>query len=175
MTRPPTKIVNRLWRRLSPKSYCKFHLTRDKREWEKKLQEAKALTALERQNLLAERDHDLDEWYYWLTEIEDTELVRKAKTMDVHLEDIPVPHHDEEYDERWEPHDHHWRYSTWYNVVLRSECRAALRKAMRERAPAYRRERREIWDLRLKAGALAVTGLTGLIGAIIGLLALWKK
>lgn len=168
------RLLYKVWRSWFPKSYIKRGLARSKREWKKKLEAAEPLTALERHNLDEARYHDLYEWDCWLTEIEDADLVRRARRMDVHLEDIPIP--DIEPDtEQWQPPDHHWKYTSYQNIILRRECRSALRKGMRERAPNYRRERREVWELWIKAGTLAVTILTGLIGALIGLVSLLKR
>ena len=42
---------------------------------------------------------------------------------------------------------------------------------MRERAPAYRKERREVWELWLKAATLAI----GLMGSATAFVAVLKK
>lgn len=143
-------------------------------DWEKRIHAAQSLTPVERGNLFAERDHALYEWESWLAEIEDAKLVRRASRMDIYLDDIPVPA-DEEDRASWEPQDRHYRFSDFANLILVPECRSALKKAMRERAPAYRKERREVWELWIKIGTLAVAALTGLIGTAIGLVSLLKK
>jgi hypothetical protein len=46
---------------------------------------------------------------------------------------------------------------------------------IRERTPAYRKERKEVIELYIKIAATLVTLITGLLGAATGLVALLKK
>jgi hypothetical protein len=114
-----------------------------------------------------ETSAEIREWEDWLAEIEDTAVVSRAKKMDIDLDDLPIPA-DEGNSNRVPSH---YETSPFGNDILRFESRQALRKAMRERSPAYRKEQRETWDLLLKGVALAI----GLVGATSGLVALLKK
>jgi hypothetical protein len=163
------RAIERLFRWWSPKRYCIWKLARLRREHKKKMNAARSLSTLERTNLDAELSSGMWELEEWLTEIEDTELVRKARKMDVYLEDIPIPVIEE--DGPWQPHDRHYRIGGFGNELLDPACRDALVKAIRERYPTYRKERREVWELWIKG----VTIVIGLIGAATGLVAIWKK
>jgi hypothetical protein len=57
----------------------------------------------------------------------------------------------------------------WY--ILRPEALTELRTAIRKEE----RERREVWESRIKIAGVLITGLTGLIGTAIGLVAVLKK
>lgn len=104
----------------------------------------------------------------WLTEIDDERLVAKAAKMDIDLDDFPFPPNEpNEPDER----PSHYVLGKFGNRYLAPETRKALKAKMRDRAPAYRKERREIWELLVKAVPL----ITGLIGVAIGLVATLKR
>jgi hypothetical protein len=166
------RTIERVMRWWSPKWYCRSMLGRAKREREEKLKAAKSLAAVERTNLADRFDSDIFEWEAWLTEFEDTELVKRGRAMDVYLDDIPFPEREQEKEDWYRhPHDRHYVFDPFWNEVLHPDCRVALNKAIRERFPTYRKERREIRQLWITAG----TVVTGLIGAATGLFAVLKK
>jgi hypothetical protein len=167
------RTIEYLARRWSPKRYCRWMLARARREREKKLKAARSLPASERANLADQLDHDIFELEQWLTEMEDEELVGRARSMDVYLDDIPIPKPQDEQDEQLRSRglNPHYYMGSYWNELLHPDCRAALTKAIRERYPAYRKERREKWDIGIRVAA----ALTGLIGAATGLVALLKK
>jgi len=92
--------------------------------------------------------------------------------MDIYLEDIPLPK--PVVDDREDPAyraPSHFELGPYGNERLHCDSRAALAKAMRERLPAYRKERREV--LQLWINFIAV--LTGLVGAATALVVAWRK
>jgi hypothetical protein len=130
------------------------------------------LSPLERQNLVAELDFELCEWEEWLTEMEDKELIRRAKKMDVYLDDIPFPKPDETAGRNSAYiRPSHYEPGRYGNELLHYDSRAALIKAMRERFPAYRKEQRE----RLQLWINLVAVLTGLVGTATALVVAWRK
>jgi len=120
----------------------------------------------ERRRVVDETSAEIREWEDWLTEIEDDGLIATAKKMDIDLDDLPFRENVGNCEL-----GPHYEMGPFGNVFLRFESRMALRKAMRERSPAYRKERRETWDLVLKGVTLAI----GLVGAMTGLVAWLKK
>jgi hypothetical protein len=126
--------------------------------------------AEERGAIRVQFDAEMTEWRHWLLELEDAELVMKARKMDIELDDIPVPAYPEDEIPNY-VYGIHYEIGEFGNCHLRMESRSALRKNIREKASAYRKERREWIDLLLKAGTI----LIGLIGATTGLVALLKK
>ena len=98
--------------------------------------------------------------------MEDRDLVRKARKMDVYLEDIPTPRNDQ-----GGPIQAHYETGSFGNQLLFEKCRWALTKAIHERMPSYRKERREVADIWLRGAALIV----GLLGSLTGLIAILKK
>ena len=80
---------------------------------------------------------------------------------------LPTPGLSEE--EKWIshedlPYDYNW-------TVLTPKAMAELSLAIREE----KKSRLEIWESRAKIAGAIVTGLTGVIGTIIGLVAILKK
>jgi hypothetical protein len=103
------------------------------------------------------------EWLDELREIDDQRLVAKAAKMDIDLDDIPFP----PLKGMQRPSQpSHYELGTFGNRYLTHETRKIIKAKMREKAPAYRKERRERWELIVKAIPL----VTGLIGTAIGLL-----
>jgi len=142
------------------------------RERSRRLKAAQSLTPLQRQNLRNELDFGICEWLDWLGEMEDKELARRAKKMDVYLIDIPLPKPAvEDRDDPAYRAPSHFELGPYGNERLYSDSRAALTKAMHERFPAYRKERREI--LQLWINLIAV--LTGLVGAATALVLACRK
>lgn len=147
--------------RVSSERYIRWNLRAARRAHRKRLKEPGANREVLERDLYWEEQ----EWLDWLRELEDKRLIEDARKMDVYLDDIPFPLDEEN---RRLPH---FRHGTWGDEFLQSDSRAALRKAMRERGPIYRKETREVWDLRIKI----LTALTGLVGVIIGLVAVLRK
>ena len=89
--------------------------------------------------------------------------------MDISLDDFPYPAFDKD-----DPHEipnSHYYYGDFGEKLLGHESRSNLRNAMRERAPAYRKERREYVELWIK-GAAAIIGL---LGAATGFIAVFIR
>jgi hypothetical protein len=161
------KIFNNFLRRWFPKQYCLRGLKRTEEHHKKLL---KAAAPQEKYDLKSELDSDIWEWLDWLTEIEDAELIAKAAKMDIYLDEIPLPPL-----EPGEDRPNHYRIGNFGNRLLCKESREALVRKVRERAATYRKERREIVELYIKVAAIIITGITGLLGAATGLVALLKK
>jgi len=159
------KVIDRQIRRWFPRQYCIRGRRRTQTENKRRLKAAEHLPADERYNLKQQLEQDLWEWDDWLSEIDDKRLVAKAESMDIDLDDFPFPPNEPE--ER----PSHYVLGNFGNQYLASETRKVLKAKMRERAPAYRKERREFWELFIKA----VPFVIGLIGAAIGLVATFKK
>jgi hypothetical protein len=164
-------IFNRLQRRWFPKRYALRKLREQEDENRRKIKAAgSSLTAIEKYNLESELNHDLFEWIDWIQEIDDQKSVARARKMDIYLDDIPPsPSEDKIYDD-----GPHHTFSGGHRL-LRPASRAALMAKIHERNPAYKRERREVIELWIKIGTLALALLTGLIGAATGFVALWWK
>lgn len=148
-----------------PKTYAKQGL--------KKAEEAygqlKAAPSDKGENIKSQILWELWEWEQWIQEIEDSELVKKAARMDVYLDEIPAP-----YSESQERHSH-YEISKFGNRYLNHDTRVSLQTKMRERSPAFRKERREVIELRIKVATAILTGMTGLLGAATGLIAFLTK
>jgi len=151
-----------LKRKWFPKRYARQGLQRAERAHGQQLRAAPVNKRDELRHRLAE---ELWEWIEWVKEIEDTELVSKAAKMEIFLGEMPAPFSESE--ERRS----HYELGTFGNRYLCHESRVALQAKVRERAPAFRKERREVIELHIKI----LTSLTGLGGVAIGLIALLKK
>jgi len=136
----------------------------------KQLKAASNLPPAKRQELKTELDSEAWEWLDSIREIEDTELVSRAAKMDVYIDEIPLPPPAYEGDS-----PRHYETGSFGNRYLHDETRSSLLAKTRERLPAYRKERREVVELYIKVATLAITGVTGLLGAATGLVALIKK
>jgi hypothetical protein len=127
-------------------------------------------SSADRQELEASHNFDVRHLGEWLISIEDKELIKKATRMDLSLDDIPMSEED-----RADERPGHWDTGDTRTRFLYSDTRRALRKAIRERAPAYRKERREMQEFYLKF-VLGVGGvMTGIGGTIIGIISVLKK
>jgi hypothetical protein len=160
------ETLDSLMRRWFPRQYCIRGRRGTERENKLKLKAAEHLSANDRWNLKQQLELDLWEWDDWLTEMDDERLVAKAAKMDIDLDDIPLPPSEEP-----ERRPSHYVLTNYGNRCLHFQTRKALKARMRDRAPSYRRERREFWDLIVKA----IPFVTGLIGTAIGLVAAIKK
>ena len=126
---------------------------------------AKNLPALKRTKLRGKLEQDIWEYREWLCEIEDKELIAKALKMDIYLDEIPIPSPVEGLSQS------HYVFGTFGNELLHSETREALIRKLREKLPAYRKERREILELYIKSGTVVI----GVIGAATGMFAVLRK
>jgi hypothetical protein len=160
-------IFNRLQRRWFPKRYATKKLREQEEANQRKIKAAGSLTRIEKSNLESELNLDLFDWIDWIRVIEDQELISRAQKMYIYLDDIPPsPSEDKISDD-----GPHHTYSSGHRL-LRPASRAALPAKVRERTPAFNKERREVLELWIKAGTL----LAGLIGMLTGLVAvLWKS
>jgi hypothetical protein len=155
--------LDSLIRRWFPRRYCIRGLRRAEDAHKRQLKAA--VSADERYKLKRQLENDVWEWTDWLREIDDKRLIAKAAKRDIDLDDIPLPQ--QQPDER----PSHYELGTFGNRYLADETRKAIKAKMREKAPAYRKERREFLDLIIKA----LPFVTGLIGTAIGLVAAIKK
>lgn len=155
-------LYAKFMRRWFPKSYA---MRGWRRAEEACREQVKAAPSDKREEIKGRLTWELWEWIDWVREIEDAELVAKAAKMDIHLDDMPPPYSEDE--ER----ESHYEIGNFGNRVLHHETRVALRTKTQERGPSFRKERRETVELYIKM----LTGLTGLGGVIIGVIALLKK
>lgn len=163
-----TNFYDRALRRWFPKRYVRMMMTRETVQHRQKVRAAKSRE--ERRELEVHHNWDMRDLEDWLTSIEDKELITRAARMDLSLDDIPTPASDDPNETR-----QHWQDSECGSRVLCRDSRRALQKAIRERAPAYRRERREVYEFYLKI-VLGVGGvMTGIGGTLIGILSVLKK
>ena len=159
----------RVLRRWFPKRYCLRMLRRAEDEHKDRLAVARSLPLIDQRNLKAELDSALWEWFDWLQEIDDKKLIKKAHKMEVYLDDIPTAQPQQTED------DPHYETRSRGNTILRQESREVLIRKIHERAPTYRKERREVVELYIKIGTLAATLIIGVLGALIGLVASFRK
>ncbi len=103
---------------------------------------------------------DFEEISDALAEEETYELFRKADALHVSLREIPHP----------EGQASHWTRGTFGNEFLRPDSLCAFRKLVRQAETEHDKERRE----KIEVWTKLVVALTGLVGALIGLLA-WLK
>lgn len=158
--KPAIKLI----RILFPRLYCRYGRLRTERLYQENMRTSQNLSPDDRALLAHEREYDLQEWDDWLQELDDEKLVAKARKMDVDLDDIPLLPQ--------EPNKRpsHYEFTNWSNRILAEESRRALRAKIRERAPSYRKERRETWALIIKL----ISFVIALIGAATGFVATLK-
>jgi hypothetical protein len=158
-------VFLRVCRRVKPKLYIRIELA--------KLH--KALNGPRRINISTnfskvdphERIGDeIDELNEWAQSIDDRDLQAKAKKIGVYIEDIECPKIDD--DARIVGY---YEYGAFGNELLRDDIRKPLSKAVREREPIYKKERRERLELYLKL----ITAIAALLGGLIGLVSVLKR
>jgi len=169
-------IKDRFLRRYFTKRYIRGKLSNLKEAHVARLK-AVGISAAERDTLAEDFRWDQREYQEWLNEIESEELISKAKKMDVYLAAIPVPDDPDEaqLDTGERKSQSHFEHGAFGSRYLRVESHNLLLAATRERMPTYRKERREVLELWLKVILMALTAITGVVGAITGLVALSKK
>jgi hypothetical protein len=155
--------LDQIRRRWWPERYCRNKISELERHYKQLMKESPKGTPL--MTLIDELHTERFEWYDWLRQIESDKLERRGAKIGVYVEDQPLPdgrsfHHDD---------------SPFGSKYLSHASLVEFRKAVRAREPEYRKERREVWDLWLKAIGIILSGATGVIGAIIGLVALLHK
>ena len=106
-------------------------------------------------NLYNKLSSQREEWNDWLREIESQKLEARGRKIGVFVEDIPLP---------YGKHSH-YSQSSLGNQYLSGDSLLTFRKLVRERAPQYRKERREVWTLVIQV----VTAIAGLVGIVTGL------
>lgn len=156
-------IYNKFLRIFFLKDYIQNCITKEKLLHEKKLK-SKALTTQERHDLEQNFRISIQEWEEYRDCINDAEMVKKAKKMDIELEDFEYPdfHENNSHAIR---HSHYYYSEFWYKILF-NKTRQELRKEMKERLPSYRKERKEAWDIWIKFAFL----LIALIGSATGLI-----
>ena len=95
--------------------------------------------------------------------------------MDLSVDDIPLPDYVADPDSLYEISGHWVVYKPLALRLLEDDTRRALQKAMRDRAPVYRKERREVQEFYLKLVLGVGSAITGIGGTVIGIIALFKK
>ncbi len=99
-----------------------------------------------RQIVLAQRDFEAGKYWNELEALRSRKLVGYAEKLYISVDDLK------------------WERDQYANFYLHRASQSKLYGAIVE-------ERRRIWDFRIKV----IGALTGLIGTIIGLVAIWKK
>lgn len=117
--------------------------------------------------------HILDEWYSingWEFDSIDAEI-KHNDTRDLldEAEGLYLPTPDRSDQSKWISKENLNTFENW--SVLTPEAMTELRAAIRKE----RRERREVVESWAKVVGAIITILTGLVGAAIGLVAVWKK
>jgi hypothetical protein len=161
-------VYDRALQRWFPKRY--FRKTMRRAEIDHIDQLTAVKSSADREELEAYHNFYMRHWGDLLTSIEDKELIKKATRMDLSLDDIPMSE-----EGRADERPGHWDTLDTGTRVLHDDTRRALQKAIRERAPAYRKEKREMQEFYLKVFLGVTTAVTGLGGTIIGIIAFLKK
>ncbi|MEQ1704791.1 MAG: hypothetical protein ABL867_02310 [Rickettsiales bacterium] len=160
------KLFRRFLRKFYTKHYIHSEIKRTQAEYNKK-RVTKGLSKDDRHYLEHNFSDDMRELDEWLEGIENQEMLKKAKKMDIELSDFPYPHFDE--DDSYQIKNSHYYIGHFGERLLRFETRQLLRKAISEKAPAYKKEKRENIELFIK-GILMLSAFmgtaTGLISAI---------
>jgi len=103
-----------------------------------------------RANLASEREWESSEYWGALAEYRSEQLLARARTLYL------------------VPDGMEWVTDGYANRYLNDESLSRLHKLVVE-------ENRKTWEFRFKVVGAAVGALTGLIGTLIGLVAIWKK
>jgi hypothetical protein len=160
-------IIQEASRRFRPRLYIRMEIARLERG-DKALR--RVTMSPDQRNEQESRLHqELTELYEWELTFKDKDLVKRATKIGIYLDEI-------EFDNVLSQ-DNVGRYymiGTFGDEYLRDGFRTSLLKAVREREPIYRKERREQIELALKIIGSITASITGIIGALIGLLAIRK-
>lgn len=129
-------IFRKVYVRIFPKVYIRRSIGGIERKFREKRHQAIDLPQLEQWNLEAEFHHELGEWLDWQRSIEDKDQVKRAKKMDILLDDIPIPPPDED-DYR---SSGHYYFGNSGDKLLQHDVRKAFETKIRERKPSYDKE-----------------------------------
>jgi hypothetical protein len=160
------KMLDLLLRKWSPKRYCYRKLKQSKNAHIERLKAARSWPRDKQQELENDLYWEERQWNEWIPEIEDAELVATALKREVYLDEIP-PSPSEDDHER----PGHYTQTGFGCRLLLPDTRTALVKKVRERTPAFHKERRDRMELYTKL----VTAIAGLLGAGTGLVLAFLK
>lgn len=161
----------KLWRYLHPRSYVRMQIARIERRLRNTRPNfgASLVTIDEQRKNTEQLKSDRHEFYEWQLEIYDKALFKRAAKIGVYPDEITFP------DTKDGRNIGRYHFSgTFGNELLRHEFREPFVRAIREREPLYRKERREQIELVVKIIAALTAAITGIIGALIGLIAIRK-
>jgi hypothetical protein len=151
---------------LFPEWYVRWRLRRLPRSYDAKIEAARAEgNSKEVQSLEEDLRNDIREYSARIDEIETHKLLARARKVEISLDDIPLS--DEE--------ESHWEHGYAGTHFLTRAYYSTLQKVVRQAEKDHRKERREIWEFRLKVFTAVLSAITGLVGAVIGLVAFLKK
>jgi hypothetical protein len=156
---------DKISRYLSPSIHIRIKKSQIRRELQRKT--LVSMPIVERRAVQERLINDLYEYDMWQLEIDDQAIVVHAKKIGIDLDEVEFTAID---DDR--------NYGRYYCVGpfghqhLRDEFRKPLKRMLREHEPIYRKERRENVELCFKLITVLTTAATGVIGALIGLLAM---
>jgi hypothetical protein len=106
-----------------------------------------------RQEIISSRDFELSEFWGAINSLNCKKLVKRARKLHLSLEGAE------------------WNDDQWGNRYLDDASESTLYHAIQD-------ERRKVWDFRLKVLAVVgtlIAALTGIIGTLIGLIAILKR
>ena len=155
-------LYDKFLRKCFKRTYDTRGLRRAEKEWVDKM---KAVPYEDRERAAFDMQSDIVGWQDWLREIDDERLVKTAAKMDVFLDNIDPPFSESE------RRRSHYEIGTFGNSYLNYEVRKTFRQMVRDRGAAYRKEKRETFELWVKI----VTAAVGLIGPATGFLAVLTK
>jgi hypothetical protein len=141
----------RLWgylSRIAPQTVMKRQARAIERAFDADL--AKEKDWQERSNLMNQREYEASEYWNALADFRSHRLVLRAQKYYLDTGELK------------------WRTDQYANRFLDDAAQAKLNRVIIE-------ERRKKWEFRIKAVGGVLGTLTGLVGAVIGLVAVWKK
>lgn len=160
-------LLSTIIRRVSPAFYIKVNISRIDRQIRKlKAKDCAHTSSIESRDARDRLMEDRHEFEEWQREIDDKLLAKRAGKIGIYLDEIEFTSVE---DER--------NYGLYYysgmfgNELFRNEFRKPLLKAVREREPIYRKEKREQVEIYIKL----IAALTGILGTAIGVIAIIRK
>lgn len=140
------RLLNRV-RRVFPKWAIERQALVIEHAFDSELSQAsKAKDSEAQQSILQQRYFEASEYWNQLEELRSRKLVSRAQKLHISLEGLK------------------WDTDQYANHYLDSTSQVQLHRAIRE-------ESRKVWEFRIKV----IGALTGLIGTLIGLVAVWRK
>ena len=156
----------RLTYRLLPEWSNRRGLRRLERTYKLKIAAARRRgDSVEERDLKQSSESESREYSDALHEIASQKLLARARKRHLSFRDVPK--------KDWE--EPTWERGEWGNKYLDSRAYDALDKIVRQAEREYAKERREVWEFRVKMLTAILTAITGIVGALIGLTALLKK